>query len=125
MNNDRLRNLMARRMINTGVVISDREQSNEYVGVRITEVEKFGMCWQIVFIDGEACEIKRILPGGKVMTVCCGEERVWERRQQAINFFTLAKAASEGDGDTARYKKILAELNLGKKICTDEEEDAE
>ena len=93
--NDRIRNLIANRMVNTGVITSDREHSNAYVGVRITEVEKFGKCWQIVFIDGEACEIKRILPSGKVMTVCCGEERIWPKRQQAINLFTLASEGTE------------------------------
>lgn len=120
--NDRIRNLIAKRMVNTGVVISDREQSNAYVGVRITEVEKFGKCWQIVFVDGEACEIKRILPSGKVMTVCYGEERTWPKRQQAINFFTLAiEGADPESSEAARYTKILAELNLGMKICTDED----
>ena len=120
--NDRIRNLLARRMVRSGEIISDREQSNAYVGVRITEVVKFGLCWQITFVDGEACEIKKILHPGKVMTVCYGEERVWDKRQRAINFFTLASESCDPESsEAARYEKILAELYMNMKVCTDEE----
>ena len=118
----RLKNLLADRMIRSGEVISDRERSNEYAGVRITEVEKFGRTWQITFVDGDACEIKQVLPGGKVMTVCYGEERIWTKRQRAINFFTLASDGYDpGSSEYERYRKILAELYLGRKVCTDGE----
>ena len=123
MGNDRLRNLIANRMVATGKIVSDRERSNAYVGVRITEVEKFGRLWQIAFVDGEACEIKRILPKGRVMTVCYGEEDIWENRQDAIDFFERASAGCDPEShEAARYSKILAELMLGMKVCTDEED---
>ena len=119
----RLKNLLADRMLRSGEIISDREQSNAYVGVRIAEVMKFGRCWQITFVDGEACEIKQVLPNNRVMTVCYGEERVWPERRRAINFFTMASEGCDPDSsECGRYEKILAELYLGKNICTDEED---
>ena len=57
---DRLRGLIARRMIKSGEVLSHRNRSNAYAGVDIYEVRKFGRNWNIVFVDGMACEIERI-----------------------------------------------------------------
>ena len=57
---DRLRGLIAWRMIEGGEVLFHRSQSNAYVGIDIYEVRKFGHDWRIIFVDGAACEIERI-----------------------------------------------------------------
>ena len=57
---DRLRGLIAQRMIENGEVLSHRNQSNAYVGIDMYEVRRFGHDWRIVFVDGAACEIERI-----------------------------------------------------------------
>ena len=43
-----------------GTVLSDRQRSNAYTGVRILEVRWRGSEWRIVEVDGMACQIERI-----------------------------------------------------------------
>lgn len=56
--NDRLRSLIARRMLENGEVLFHRNRSNVYVGVDEYSVRMFGRIWNVVFVDGMACEIK-------------------------------------------------------------------
>ena len=42
-----------------GKVLSDREKSNEYVGVRIREIEWRGSTYEVVDIDGRTCRIDK------------------------------------------------------------------
>ena len=46
-------------MISHGTVLSDRSQSNEYVGIRIVEVLWRGQKWEIIEVDGETCRIDK------------------------------------------------------------------
>ena len=55
---DRLRTLIARRMLENGEVLSHRYRSNAYAGIDQYEVRRFGRIWNIVCIDGMACEIR-------------------------------------------------------------------
>ena len=57
---DRLRGLIAERMIESGEVLSHWNKSNAYVGIDMYRVRKFGHDWRIVFVDGDACVIERI-----------------------------------------------------------------
>ena len=43
-----------------GNVLSDRQRSNAYAGVRILEVRWWGSDWRIVEVDGMTCQIERL-----------------------------------------------------------------
>lgn len=43
-----------------GVVLSDRQRSNEYVGVRIVEVRWREQEYRFIQIDGMTCRIEKI-----------------------------------------------------------------
>ena len=43
-----------------GNVLSDRQRSNAYTGVRILEVRWRGTYWRIVEVDGMTCRIERL-----------------------------------------------------------------
>ena len=55
----RLRENLADWMIGHGIVLSDRERSNPYVGVRIAEVRWQGRDYRIFWVDGMACRIEK------------------------------------------------------------------
>ena len=56
-----------------------------------------------------------------VKTICYGREEVWDSREDALEFYMKAMAGSEGS-EQERYAKIVAELAMGKAVCTDGEE---
>ena len=56
---DRLRNNLANWMTQHGIILSDRHQSNEYVGVQILEVLWQNQSWTILIIDGMVCRIEK------------------------------------------------------------------
>ena len=43
-----------------GTVISDRQRSNAYTGVRIREISWRGSTYQIIDVDGMTCRIERL-----------------------------------------------------------------
>ncbi len=54
----------------------------------------------------------------KVITICKGEKRIWEKKEIAIEFF--AKAMIEGKGDELwRYFYVICNILLGFTVCTD------
>ncbi|WP_415927203.1 hypothetical protein [[Clostridium] scindens] len=55
-----------------------------------------------------------------VKTICRGEARKWESREQAKIFFQRAVILSEGH-ERQRYINILTRLAMGKRVCSDEE----
>lgn len=54
-----------------------------------------------------------------VITVCYGEEKLWDNRKEAKEFFLEALKATEGS-ERERYTVIYTKLVLGKNYCTDE-----
>ena len=56
----RLMSNLADWMEKHGTVLSDRQRSNTYTGVRILEVRWRGSDWRIVEVDGMTCQIGRI-----------------------------------------------------------------
>ena len=54
-----------------------------------------------------------------VTTVCYGQERVWDSRTEAKNYFLEVLLATEGS-ERERYAFIYAKLILGYDYCTDE-----
>ena len=54
-----------------------------------------------------------------VTTVCYGEERVWDSRTEAKDYFLDGIFASEGS-ERERYAFIYAKMILGYDYCTDE-----
>ena len=54
-----------------------------------------------------------------VTTVSCGEEKLWDSRKEAKEFFLEGLKATEG-GERERYATIYTKLILGKNYCTDE-----
>lgn len=56
----------------------------------------------------------------KVTTVCYGERREWDDRQEAIKFFSECFIMSEGS-ERERYATIYHALVSGEMYCTDEE----
>lgn len=56
-----------------------------------------------------------------VKVVCYNDEEVWDSREDAMEFYMKAIAGSEGS-EQERYAKIVAELAMGKPVCTDGKE---
>ena len=54
-----------------------------------------------------------------VTTVCYGEEKLWDCRKEAKDFFLEGLKATEGS-ERERYAAIYAKLILGKNYCTDD-----
>ena len=54
-----------------------------------------------------------------VTTVCYGEEKLWDCRKEAKDFFLEGLKATEGS-ERERYATIYTKLILGKNYCTDE-----
>lgn len=53
-----------------------------------------------------------------VTTICYGEERKWERRVDAMEFFWCGVISCDG-AERDRYVKVLTDLELMKDVCTD------
>ena len=53
----------------------------------------------------------------KVMTICYGQKKEWER-WEAIDFFMEGAAACDGS-EKDRYTVILLKLLAGETICSD------
>lgn len=53
-----------------------------------------------------------------VKTVCYGEERVFDDRQEAVDFYENCLLNSEGS-ERERYLEILIDLRSGKAVCRD------
>ena len=56
----RLMGNIAHWMENHGEVLSDRQRSNAYTGVRIREIAWRGHTYRIVDVDGMACRIEKL-----------------------------------------------------------------
>ena len=56
-----------------------------------------------------------------VTTICYGQERKWDSRQEAVKFFLEAMENSEG-AEHERYANIYLKLIFGADICKDTEE---
>ena len=56
-----------------------------------------------------------------VTTVCYGKKEKWEDRQEASAYFLEAMANSRG-AERERYSIILAKIQMGYSLCTDEED---
>ena len=56
----RLKGNLSEWMEKHGDVLSDRQRSNAYTGVRILEVRWRGVGWRIVEVDGMTCQIERL-----------------------------------------------------------------
>ncbi len=54
-----------------------------------------------------------------VTTVCYGKERVFDDRQEAVDFYENCLLNSEG-AERERYLEILIDLRCGKMVCRDE-----
>ena len=55
----RLKSNIASWMAEHGRVLSDRQRSNAYTGVRIREIAWRGQTYRIVDVDGMTCSIER------------------------------------------------------------------
>lgn len=55
-----------------------------------------------------------------VKTICYGEEKVWDSREEAMDFFFQGMMASEGS-ERQRYTNIYLKLQLGMEVCSDED----
>lgn len=53
-----------------------------------------------------------------VVTIVCYNQKTYMERKAAIEYFTTAVLCSEGS-ERERYGKILAELQAGYMLCTD------
>ena len=56
-----------------------------------------------------------------VKTICYGKEDIWDSKEDAMKFFLLGLAGSEGS-EQNRYATILAKLEIGMDVCSDEED---
>ena len=55
-----------------------------------------------------------------VKTVCYGDERVWDSREEALEYFLEGMLNCEGS-EQSRYATIYAQLKSGASYATDEE----
>ena len=55
-----------------------------------------------------------------VTTKCYGEQRVWDSRQEAMDFFREGMLACEGS-EADRYSRIYAQLKDGAQYASDED----
>lgn len=55
-----------------------------------------------------------------VTTICYGEEKVWDSREEAEAFFLQAMADFEGS-EQNRYATIYTKLQMGLEVCSDDE----
>lgn len=60
MDNDKLLENLANWMETHGTILSDRERSNYYTGVRIVEVSWQGKNYRIIQVDGMTCRIEKM-----------------------------------------------------------------
>lgn len=58
----------------------------------------------------------------KIITICYGERKVWNNRQEAANYFFAAMNGSDG-AERERYANIYTAIILGEKVCPDTYED--
>lgn len=58
--NDNLLKNIANWMETHGTILSDRERSNYYTGVRIVEVSWQGKNYRIIEVDGMTCRIEKM-----------------------------------------------------------------
>ncbi len=58
----------------------------------------------------------------KVTTICNGQKRVWDSREDAKSHFLEAMMNSDGD-EHDRYSGIYIQLQNGLSYCTDEEDE--
>ena len=72
----------------------------------------------IVTHGGKIIRTEKISP---VTTICYGEEKKWDNREEAKEFFMDAMSASEGS-EHDRYFSIYEQLCAGEMICSDEED---
>jgi hypothetical protein len=57
----------------------------------------------------------------KVVTVCYGERKEWNSREEARLFFLEGMITCEG-AESERYARIYSKLISGLQVCTDNEE---
>lgn len=57
--NERLLENLADWMEAHGTILSDRQQSNAYVGIRIVKVSWHGGTYRIIQVDGMTCRIEK------------------------------------------------------------------
>ena len=53
-----------------------------------------------------------------VKTICYGKERIWDKKEEAIEFFIDCMLNSEGS-EKERYCNILSSLEANLKVCKD------
>lgn len=53
-----------------------------------------------------------------VKTICYGKERIWDKKEEAIEFFIDCMLNSEGS-ERERYCNILSSLKANLKVCKD------
>ena len=53
-----------------------------------------------------------------VKTICYGKERIWDKKEEAIEFFLDCMLNSEGS-EKERYCNILSSLEANLKVCKD------
>lgn len=53
-----------------------------------------------------------------VKTICYGKERIWDKKEEAIEFFIDCMLNSEGS-EKERYCNILSSLKANLKVCKD------
>lgn len=53
-----------------------------------------------------------------VKTICYGKERIWDKKEEAIEFFIDCMLSSEGS-EKERYCNILSSLRANLKVCKD------
>ena len=54
----------------------------------------------------------------KICTICYGRERLWDSREEAMDFFWEGVIECDGS-ERERYLNVYEDLKAGKMICTD------
>ena len=54
-----------------------------------------------------------------VKTICYGEEKIWDSRKAAMDFFFDAMMGSDGS-EKQRYTNVYMKLQMGWEVCSDD-----
>ena len=63
--------------------------------------------------------VQKLKPEKTVKTICYGEEKIWDSRRAAMDFFFDAMMGSDGS-EKQRYTNVYTKLLMGWEVCSDD-----
>ena len=108
------------RKITASFLTELRDPPSGTIGVveHVDDIGTIHVKWETGSTLGVVWGEDKIMLVDKVVTICNGERKVWEHREDAVKFY--AQALANGEGAMLRkYLNVLCSLFLDLVICTD------